>query len=145
MKKKINFTRKNQVQAQAQAQAQVKVQAQVHRPFAPSPAPEPITIDLDTLDPMYKALAKRSMKRKFIRLELFDPDDNGKLLSETIERTVADAFKFYVTHFPKLYQKWGGSVGVFRLMLCGEYKKSPNSTKITLTNAIKLTRLELSE
>jgi len=83
------------------------------------------------------------MKRKFVKLELFDPDDNGKRLSETIERTVADAFKFYVTHFPKLYQKWGGSVGVFRLMLCGEYKKSPNSTKTTLTNVIKLTRIEL--
>ena len=109
------------------------------------PPPEPVKIDLDSLDPMYKVLANRGTKRKFVRLELFDPDNNGELLSCTTERNLIEAFKYYVTHYPALYKKWGGSIGVFRLILCGEYKKSPNSKKVTLMNAIKLTRLELSD
>jgi len=55
------------------------------------------------------------MKRKFVKLELFDPDDNGKRLSETIERTVADAFKFYMTQFPNALSKVGrfsGSISI---------------------------------
>jgi hypothetical protein len=127
----------------------------IHKVPTPAPPPPPVdteldsapkasTIDINALDPMYKVLINRGTKTKFVQLELFDPDDGGKLVCKTVQRTVADAFMFYKTHYPKLLMKWGGSLGVFRLILCGEYRKSPDSKKITLLNCIKLTRLVLA-
>jgi len=119
---------------------------QVQAPAAPVQVEldnAPRKIDLSLLDPVYNVLIHRGTKTKFIELSISDPDDGGKLISRTIERTVADAFKFYVTNYPNLYQKWGGSAGVFRLILCGAYTKSVTSKQISLMNCIQLTKLVL--